>query len=306
MSASRLIFMGSPEFALPSLAALIATDYEIAAVYSQPPRRAGRGQQHHATPVHRLAQNHGLTVLSIPHFKNPADRRQFGELGADLAVVVAYGLILPEEVLAATKYGAVNIHASLLPRWRGAAPIHRALMAGDGETGVSLMRMATGLDTGPIYAQSRRLIGPQATAGSLHDELAEMGAALLLENLQAIVSGELKARPQSGEASYATKIDKIETRIDWELPAEMVDRQIRALSPYPGAWFDTNLGRIKVLLSSLHPDANGPPGEVLDDALMVACGRGAVRLERLQRSGREAMDCGEFLRGHAIPPGTEL
>ena len=306
MSASRLIFMGSPDFAVPALAGLIAADYEIAAVYSQPPRRAGRGQQRHATPAQRLAQQHGLAVATPPHFKKPADRRQFGELGADLAVVVAYGLILPEDVLAATKYGAVNIHASLLPRWRGAAPIQRALMAGDEETGVCLMQMSAGLDTGPVYARSACAIGAQATAGSLHDDLAKMGAALLLEKLPAILAGELKAEPQRGQASYATKVDKIETRIDWELPAAMVDRQIRGLSPFPGAWFDTNVGRIKVLMSSLQPAAAGSPGTVLDDELTVACGHGAVRLERLQRAGREAMERTDFLRGHAIPPGTEL
>ncbi len=299
--------MGSPDFAVPALKALLDAGHHVAAVYSQPSRRAGRGQQHHPTPVHRLAEQRSIPVLTPPNFKTPSERARFAEIGADLAVVVAYGLILPAEVLAAPRAGCLNIHASLLPRWRGAAPIQRAIMAGDEETGVCLMRMEAGLDTGPVFAARECPIGPGDTAGALADRLAAEGVALLIETLPGILSGQVTARPQTGEASYATKIDKIETEIDWELPAGMIDRQIRGLSPFPGAWFDSNVGRIKVLMSSLAPEAGGgAPGEVLDDRLTIACGHGAVQLERLQRAGRGAMERSDFLRGHAIPVGARL
>ena len=292
----RVIFMGTPDFSVPALRA-IAARHDVAAVYSQPPRAAGRGQKPRPSPVHRAAETLGIPVRTPERLKSPEEQAAFAALGADVAVVVAYGLILPQPVLDAPRLGCLNIHASLLPRWRGAAPIHRAIMAGDAETGVAIMQMQAGLDTGPVLAEARTPIGPEDTTANLHDRLAEMGATLIGDVLDRL---PLPAAPQPSEGvTYAQKIDKAEARIDWALPAPQVDRQIRGLSPFPGAWCMLGGERIKLLRSRLAAGA-GAPGTVLQ-GFTIACGTGAVEVLEAQREGKRPMPAAEVLRGLTLP-----
>ncbi|WP_017998803.1 methionyl-tRNA formyltransferase [Paracoccus sp. N5] len=293
----RVIFMGTPDFSVPALRA-IAARHQVVAVYSQPPRAAGRGQKPRPSPVQRAAEELGLTVRTPETLRDPADRADFAALGADVAVVVAYGLILPQAVLDAPRLGCLNIHASLLPRWRGAAPIHRAIMAGDAETGVAIMQMQAGLDTGPVLAEARTVIGAQDTTADLHDRLAAMGAELIAATLDRL---PLPAVPQAESGvTYAHKIDKAEARIDWSQPAEVVDRQIRALSPFPGAWCLVGDERVKLLRSRLAA-GSGAPGTVLS-GFTVACGTGAIEVLEAQREGKRPMPAAEVLRGLSLPP----
>jgi methionyl-tRNA formyltransferase len=306
----RIIFMGTPDFAVPSLRALIEAGHDIVAVYTQPPRAAGRGLSLRKSPVHVAAEKAGLAVLTPERLKSEAEQARFREFDADVAVVVAYGLILPKLVLEAPRHGCLNIHASLLPHWRGAAPIARAIMAGDVETGVSMMRIEEELDAGPVCLARSAAIGPEETAGELHDRLAALGAGLMVEALAALEAGRLDCVPQVAEAAtYAPKIETRETHINWRLTARDVHDRIRGLSPYPGAWFDVTLGgkreRIKVLRSAL-AKGSGAPGVLLDDKLTVACGEGAVRLIEVQRAGKRSMQAEDFLRGTPLPSGTGL
>ena len=298
----RVVFMGTPDFSVPVLDALVEAGHELACVYCQPPRPAGRGKKDRPTPVHQRAEALGLPVRHPVSLKGPEAQHDFAALGADVAVVVAYGLLLPRAILDAPERGCLNIHASLLPRWRGAAPIHRAIMAGDADTGVCIMQMEEGLDTGPVLLRSETPIGAEETTADLHDRLSEMGARLIVDALARLDDLEPQAQPEAG-VTYAHKIDKAEARVDWSRPAEEVDRQIRGLSPFPGAWTMQGGERIKLLASRLAEGA-GPPGAVLDDQLTVACGEGAVTLLRLQRAAKGAQDRETFLRGHPIPPGT--
>lgn len=292
----RVIFMGTPDFSVPALRA-IAAAHEVVAVYTQPPRAAGRGQRARLSPVHAAADELGLPVRHPPRLGDPDDQAAFAALGADLAVVVAYGLILPQPVLDAPRLGCVNIHASILPRWRGAAPIHRAILAGDAETGVAIMQMEAGLDTGPVLAEARTAIGAEDTTADLHDRLARMGAALITDVLDRL---PLRPVPQpEGGVTYAAKIDKAEARIDWTRPATEVDRQIRGLSPFPGAWCDIAGERVKLLRSRLVQGA-GSPGAVIG-GFTIACGRGAVQIVEAQRAGRRPMAADELLRGWELP-----
>jgi methionyl-tRNA formyltransferase len=298
--------MGSPDFAVPALAALIARGHDIACVYAQPPRPAGRGQQLRKTPVHAFAEARGIEVRTPKSLKKAPEQAAFAALGLDLAVVVAYGLILPKPILDAPKHGCINLHGSLLPRWRGAAPIQRALMAGDRVTGVQVMRMEEGLDTGPVLLTATTPIEPDDTAQTLHDRLAALGAPLLAEAVDQIASGEAVETPQAAEGvTYAAKIAPAEARIDWTRSAREIDRQIRGLSPFPGAWFEMDGVRVKALMSRVGV-GDGPPGTLLDDALLVACGDSAVRLLRVQREGRQAMEASGFLRGSPAPAGLVL
>ena len=303
----RLAFMGSPGFALPTLEALIQAGHEIACVYSQPPRPAGRGKQERPTPVHAFAAARGFDVRTPGSLKKRQAQEDFAALKLDVAVVVAYGLILPKPVLDAPRLGALNLHGSLLPRWRGAAPIQRAIMAGDRITGVQVMQMNEGLDTGAVFASATTPIEADDTAGTLHDRLAQLGAALMVETLARIETGEVRATPQSADdVTYAHKIELSETRIDWKRPAREVDRHIRGLAPAPGAWFELPGGvRVKALMSRLGL-GDGAPGEALDEALLIACGEGAIRLVEVQREGRAAMTAEAFLRGTPVAAGTQL
>jgi len=302
----RLAFMGSPTFALPQLESLIAAGHEIACVYSQPPRPAGRGKQERPTPVAAFAAEHGLQVRTPRSLKKPEEQAAFAALKLDAAIVVAYGLILPKPILGAPRLGAFNLHASLLPRWRGAAPIQRAIMAGDAVTGVQVMRMEEGLDTGPILASAETPIEFDDNAATLHDRLAALGAPLLIETLARIERGEAVETPQSEEGvTYAHKITPVETRIDWTRPAREVDAMIRGLAPSPGAWFELDGARIKALHTRIGQGA-GAPGEALDDKLLIACRSGAVRLLKVQKEGRAPLDAEAFLRGKAVPAGARL
>lgn len=300
----RVIFMGTPEFAVPVLVALVEAGHEIVAVYCQPPRPAGRGQKPRPSPVEAQARALGLDLRRPVSLKGAAEQAEFAALGADVAVVVAYGLILPQAVLVAPARGCLNIHASLLPRWRGAAPIHRAIMAGDAETGVCIMQMEAGLDTGPVLMREVVPIGACETTGELQGRLSACGARLIVEALARLDDLLPAPQPQQG-VTYAAKIDKAEARVDWTQPAVEVDRRIRGLSPFPGAWCEIGDVRVKLLGSCL-AEGEGAPGEVLDAALTVACGTGALRLLRLQRAGRAAQDASEFLRGLAVARGTRL
>ena len=300
----RLIFMGTPDFSVPVLDALVLAGHEIAAVYCQPPRPAGRGKKDRPSPVQQRAEALGLLVRHPVSLKTAEAQAEFAALGADVAVVVAYGLILPQAVLDAPKSGCLNIHASLLPRWRGAAPIHRAIMAGDVETGVCIMQMEAGLDTGPVLLRAATPIRTTETTIELHDRLSAMGAELIVEALRHLPDLQPEPQPEEG-VTYASKLDKAEARIDWSRPATEVDRQIRGLSPFPGAWFDLGGTRVKVLASKL-ADGEGAAGEVLDDTLRVGCGEGAVQLIRLQRAGKAAQDAQTFQRGAQIAAGTVL
>ncbi len=294
----RLIFMGTPDFAVPALDALVERRHDLAAVYTQPPRPAGRGQRSRLSPVHARAESLGLAVRHPKTLRGAREQGEFAELDADAAVVAAYGLILPQPVLDAPARGCLNIHASLLPRWRGAAPIHRAVMAGDAETGVCIMQMEAGLDTGPILLRRATLIGMADTAGDLHDRLAVMGAEMIAEALTQL--DRLRSAPQDDAlATYARKIAKDEARVDWTLPAVEVDRLIRGLSPFPGAWCLAGGERVKLLRSRLATGA-GAPGQRLS-GLTVACGDGAVEILEAQRAGRKPMSAEDVLRGAALP-----
>ncbi len=300
----RIIFMGTPDFAVPCLSELIGAGRAVAAVYTQPPRAAGRGQQKRLSPVHVFAQDAGLPVETPANLKSAEEQEKFASLNADVAVVVAHGLILPKTILDAPQLGCLNLHASLLPRWRGAAPIQRAILTGDTETGVMVMRMDEGLDTGPVCLVERVSIGADETAGELHDTLARIGADLMVRALAAQTRGSLDCKPQRQEGvSYASKIEKSEARIDWTRPARDVHNHIRGLSPFPGAWFELEARgkaeRVKVLRSSVG-EGEGAPGETLDDQLTIACGSGAVRLTHLQRAGKKPMTADEFQRGVEI------
>ena len=302
----RVIFMGTPEFSVPALEA-VASAHEVAAVYCQPPRPAGRGKQMRPAPVQARAAALGLPVRHPTSLKTAESQAAFAAFKADVAVVVAYGLILPQAVLDAPRLGCLNIHASLLPRWRGAAPIQRAVMAGDGETGVCIMRMEAGLDTGPVLLRSRLPIGPEDTAGDLQGRLAALGADLILKALADLPHRVPEPQPDAG-VTYAAKIDKLEARIDWTRPAVEVDRLIRGLSPFPGAWCEIGGQRVKLLRSVLDAGA-GAPGEVLasgDEGVTIACGAGAVRVTEMQRAGKRPMTAAEFLRGTPLPPGSRL
>ena len=306
----RLIFMGTPEFALVALKALAAAGHDLAGVYTQPPRRAGRGKALRPSPVQVWAEGRGLPGAHPGLFRRTGNGiAEFTALKADAAIVAAYGLILPQAVLDAPVHGCLNIHASLLPRWRGAAPIQRAIQAGDAETGITIMQMDAGLDTGPILMQRRVPITDAATAGGLHDELAALGAEAMAEVLawlDGAAAGDLAPRLQPGSgATYARKIDKSEARIDWSQPAAHIERTVRAFDPAPGAFFDAGGQRIRVLCAELAEGA-GAPGTVLDGNLTVACGEGALRPLRVQRQGKAPMAAADLLRGFAIPAGTIL
>ena len=305
--ALRLVFMGTPDFAVPTLDAILGAGHKITAVYTRPPRPAGRGMAVQASPVAHSADRFGLPVLTPKTLKEADAAAAMRAHGADAAVVVAYGLILPKPVLDAFPLGCFNLHASLLPRWRGAAPIHRAIMAGDKETGVMVMKMDEGLDTGPIAMAERVAIGPDVTTGDLHDELARRGGKLMLVALGALERGSLAFTPQTAEgATYADKIDKRETAIDWTQPWHKVHDHCRGLSPFPGAWFELpGAGRIKVLRSTAGEGA-GAPGRVLDEKLTIACGGGAIRIVELQRAGGKPMRADEFLRGTPVACGAAL
>ena len=292
----RVIFMGTPDFSVPALRA-IADRHDVVAVYTQPPRAAGRGQKPRPSPVHAAALELGLPVFHPEKLRDPADQDRFAAHQADVAVVVAYGLILPQAVLDAPRLGCVNIHASLLPRWRGAAPIHRAILAGDAASGVAIMQMEAGLDTGPVLAETRTPIGPQDTTADLHDRLSDLGATLILDVLDRL---PLAATPQPEDGvTYAAKIDKSEARIDWSQAASQVDRQIRGLSPFPGAWCQIDGERVKLLRSRL-ASGSGEPGQVLP-GFTIACGDGAIQVLTAQRSGKKPMAADDLLRGWQLP-----
>ncbi len=295
--------MGTPDFAVPALVALHEAGHELVCVYTQPPRPAGRGKKLQPSPVHRKAEELGIEVRHPTSLKNQDAQAEFAALQADVAVVAAYGLILPQAVLDAPSYGCLNIHASILPRWRGAAPIHRAILAGDAETGVTIMQMEAGLDTGPMLA---KVITPTnaKTTGELTEELAELGANAMVGVLNDLE--HLAAIPQDDDAAtYAPKIDKAEARIDWSKPAEEIERLARGLAPFPGAWFESDGERVKLLRAEL-AEGSGNPGEVLNEDFTIACGSGAIRPLRLQRAGKPAMDREDFLRGNPIAKGTIL
>jgi methionyl-tRNA formyltransferase len=302
----RLIFMGTPDFAVPTLLALAGAGHDIAAVYTRAAKPAGRGMALQPTPVEREASRLALPVLTPKTLKDEAAQAAFRAHNADAAVVVAYGLILPKPVLEAPRLGCFNVHASLLPRWRGAAPINRAIMAGDAESGVTIMQMDEGLDTGAIAMAESVAIGADMTAGELHDELARLGSALMVRALAEIERGAAmpKRQPAHG-VTYAEKISKAETRIDWRKPAREVHNHIRGLSPFPGAWFEYGGGRVKALRST-KGQGKGAPGTVLDGSLTIACGDGAVRLTQVQRAGKQPMSAEEFLRGTKIEAGARL
>jgi methionyl-tRNA formyltransferase len=301
----RVAFFGTPEFAVPSLVEIVGHGHDVVAVYTQPPRPAGRGKHERRSAVHEAAAGFGLSVLTPHTLKSDREAEHFAGLEADVGVVVAYGKILPPALLRAPVHGCWNLHASLLPRWRGAAPVARALMAGDAQTGVMVMQMEEGLDTGPIAMSERVVIGPDATAGDLTDHLARLGADLMGRALAALERGGLDLAVQSGEgATYAKKIDKAEARIDWSAPGSQVHNHIRGLAPWPGAWFEAVIGgkpeRIKVLRSTL-ADGSGAPGTIIADDLTIACGEGAVRLVEVQRAGRKPVPAVEFVRGLHAP-----
>jgi methionyl-tRNA formyltransferase len=304
----NLVFMGTPDFAATILEALVDVGYPVNAVYTQPPRPSGRGHDRRISPVQRLAESRGLLVRTPASLRDAAAAAEFAALGADAAVVAAYGLILPPAMLRAPRLGCVNVHASLLPRWRGAAPVQRALIAGDDKTGITIMEMTEGLDEGPILMQQALPIGPHDTAVSLTRALASLGARLVIAALAAAAAGRLVPRPQPKDGvSYAKKLGRDEARLDWRLPAAELERRVRAFDPWPGAAFEHRGERIRVLAASLIPGAAPEiPGTVLDDRLSIACGSGALRPSRLQRAGRIALDLPPFLRGFPIPQGTRL
>ncbi|HVW92784.1 MAG TPA: methionyl-tRNA formyltransferase [Devosia sp.] len=300
----RIIFMGTPDFSVPTLHEIVSAGHEIAAVYTRAPKPAGRGQAERRSPVHEAAEALGIPVHTPKSLRGEAEQMLFASHAADVAVVVAYGLLLPKPILDAPRLGCLNLHGSLLPRWRGAAPIQRAVMAGDGVTGVMVMRMDEGLDTGPVALVEALPIGPDETAGELHDRMMRVGADLMGRALAALERGSLTFTPQAEDGvTYAKKIEKTETRIDFSRPAPEVHNHIRGLSPFPGAWFEIDVQgrpvRVKALRSTL-AEGSGRPGAVLDDQLTIACGTGAVRLMLVQREGKGAMDGAAFLRGTPV------
>ena len=307
MTRLRLAFMGTPDFSAPILAALLDAGHEVACVYSQPPRPAGRGQKEQKSPVHLLAESRGVPVRTPKSLRNAEAQAEFADLGLDAAVVAAYGLILPQPVLDAPRLGCLNVHASLLPRWRGAAPIQRAILAGDAETGVTIMQMEAGLDTGPMLLKEAVAIGPRTGARDLHDALSAMGARLIVRALELAGEGRLapEVQPEEG-VTYAAKLAKEEGRLDFARPAVELDRQVRALNPWPGTWFDTASGeRVKVLAAE--PAAgSGRPGALLSGDLTVACGEGALRLLKVQRPGKGPVEGDAFLRGFPHRPGEPI
>lgn len=309
----RLIFMGTPDFAVPTLVEIVGRGHEVVAVYTRAPRPAGRGMALTPSPIEREARRFGLPVLTPKSLKGIDEQEEFRAHGADAAVVVAYGLILPKPVLEAPPLGCFNLHASALPRWRGAAPINRAIMAGDGETAVMVMRMEETLDTGPVALAERFAIGADMTAGDLHDRLAPLGADLMVRALAALERDALTLRPQADTGiTYAAKIEKSETRVDWRKPWQAVHNHCRGLSPFPGAWCEIGGGgggkppaRLKILRTT-RGEGSGTPGTVLDGRLTIACGEGAVRITELQRAGKAPMTVDEFLRGTILKPGMVL
>ena len=306
----RIVFMGTPEFSVPTLSEIISAGHEVVAVYSQPPRAAGRGMNEKKTPVHEFAEQMGIPVHTPKSLKKAEQQEIFKNHNADVAIVVAYGLILPKAILDAPEYGCLNLHASLLPRWRGAAPIQRAIMAGDTESGIMVMQMDEGLDTGDICLGEQVPIDPNMTAGELHDKLSSTGADLMVRGLAALSRDSLSRTPQPEEGvTYAKKIEKSEARIDWSKTAQEVHNHIRGLSPFPGAWFEVETNgkkeRVKVL-KTLLCDHSGPAGTVLDDQLTIACGDGSIRLTYAQRAGKKPMSADELLRGFNLAVGEVL
>jgi methionyl-tRNA formyltransferase len=299
----RIVFMGTPDFAVPTLAALHEAGHAIAAAYTQPPRPAGRGKQLQPSPVQRWAEQQGIEVRHPQTLRDMEAQADFLALEADIAVVVAYGLLLPQNVLDGPRHGCLNVHASLLPRWRGAAPIQRAILAGDHVTGVTIMRMERGLDTGPMLAVARVPVEDK-TSGELHAELAEIGARLMVETLSQLDQLKPEPQPELG-ATYAAKIAKAETRIEWTKPAELIEREVRAFAPFPGSWFELDGERLKLLRAQVI-GVNGAPGTVLDDRFTIACGEAALRPVTLQRAGKPAMEADAFLRGKPAPAGMVL
>ncbi|WP_010411993.1 methionyl-tRNA formyltransferase [Citromicrobium sp. JLT1363] len=299
----RIVFMGTPDFAVPTLEALVHAAHDVVCVYTQPPRKAGRGKKLQPTPVHAAADRLGIEVRHPASLKPQEEKDAFAALEADVGVVAAYGLILPQAVLDAPEHGCLNVHASILPRWRGAAPIQRAILAGDTGTGVTIMQMEAGLDTGPMLATVRTPID-RKTAGELTDELARKGAQLMVGTLRDLAI-HIPLAQDDAEATHAPKIDKAEARLDWTQDAEQVERQVRAFTPWPGAFFEHEDTRVKVLAAQI-AEGRGDPGTVLDDELTVACGSGALRLTRVQRAGKPAMDTADFQRGRAIAQGAHL
>jgi methionyl-tRNA formyltransferase len=301
--------MGTPDFSVPVLAALLDAGHQVAAVYTQPPRPAGRGQQDRPSPVAAFATSCGLPVFTPKSLRKPEPQAEFAALGLDAAVVAAYGLILPKPILDAPRLGCFNVHASLLPRWRGAAPIQRAILAGDAESGVTIMQMDEGLDTGAMLMDERVAITSGMNAGALHDALSAIGARLMVRALAEVEAGRAVATPQPGEGvTYAAKIEKSEAQLDWSKPAAELERVVRAFAPVPGAWFEykgKQVERIRVLAAQVEK-GSGTPGTALDDRLLVACGEGALRLVTVQRAGKGAMPAADFLRGNVVAAGTKL
>ncbi len=303
----RLVYMGTPDFAVAPLAAILDAGHEVLTVYSQPPRPAGRGHRVQPSPVHAFAESKGIEVRTPRRLKGTEDQEAFAALNPDVAVVAAYGLILPKPVLEAPKHGCINIHASLLPRWRGAAPIQHAILAGDSETGITIMQMDEGLDTGDMLLWDRVPITGTTTASGLHDQLAAMGAHLIVEALGRLEQGTLTTTPQAAEgATYAHKLTREDGRLDWRRSAHELERQVRALTPWPGAWFLHGETVLKVSAAEVVRSISGPPGEVLDERLTIACGADAFRPALIQRPGKAPMPAEHLLRGYDLPPGTML
>lgn len=300
----RIAFMGTPDFSVSALKSIIEAGHEVVAVYSQPPRRAGRGKKERPSPVHAYALTQNIPVYTPLNFKDEKNREDFKGLNLDVAVVVAYGLILPQEILGTPKYGCLNIHASLLPRWRGAAPIHRAIMAGDNETGIGIMQMEEGLDTGPVHLEKRIQIAEYDTTGTLHDKLSDLGAEAIAEVLENIENS--KAVPQASDGvTYAKKIDKAEARIDWQKPSHELRNHIHGLSPFPGAWCQINEERLKIL-NVVTSKKKGEPGVMIDTPLTIACGDGSIDVKRAQRAGKGPMDVKALMNGFDVKIGTKF
>lgn len=303
----RIAFLGTPDFAVPSLKALLASQHSVVAVYSQPPRAKGRGYHVIKSPVHELAESHRIPVYTPTSLKSAEEQDFFKLLNLDVAIVVAYGLILPKTILEAPQYGCINVHASILPRWRGASPIQQAILAGDEQSGVTIMLMDEGLDTGPILAKTVLTLPGDINAQHLHDQLSIEGAHILVPTLEDWASGKIKAEPQPAEGvTYAHKLTRDRGELDWKKTAAELERQVRALSPWPGTWFIFGGQKIKVLAAKVHPNLSGRPGQILDDALTVACGQGALQLLVLQREGRQALPLADFLNGFPLPNGACL
>lgn len=305
----RLVFMGTPAFSVPTLKVLIDSPHQVIAVYSQPPRPSGRGHRVQKSPIHLLAEEHGIPVYTPKTLRSLESQEEFSALKADVAVVIAYGLILPAAILEAPQFGCINVHASLLPRWRGAAPIHRALLAGDEETGITIMKMDEGLDTGPMLSLERLPITSTTTASQLHDQLSEKGAMLLLPTLEAYIDGKMlpQGQPEEG-VTYAHKLTREEGRLDWRNSAEQIERKIRVLNPWPGTWFEHEGINLKVFAATVvENDTPSNPGLVLQNApLIMSCGQGSLRVDLIQRPGGAVLAPEAFLRGYTLPEGTLL